>query len=240
MRLLLVSDLHANWPALAILPAADAVLCGGDLVDFGPDPAAAVDWCVRRRAIVVRGNHDFALSHGADCGVRGIMREASVQTRRAHALMLDVDQVDMLRRLPNIASVTLGGVSFALTHATPEDVYRYVDPHDAGRLLAELVPDAQVLLVGHTHIQAMFEQDGRTVVNPGSVGLASTGGYVQYALWEDGTITLHTEPYDVDATVARLEHLKLDAQAYEPLVAALRTGSKPRREKRDPAPVSHP
>jgi predicted phosphodiesterase len=231
MRILLVSDLHANAAALAVLPAADAVLCGGDLVDFGPDPIAAIDWCVARRATVVKGNHDFALSHGADCGVRGRMRAASVRTRRAHALMLDVARVDVLRKLPNVATVTFGGTVFALTHATPDDVYPYVDPHDAAGLLAQAVPLAQVLLLGHTHLQAAFEQDGRVVVNPGSVGLSTAGGAVQYAVWEDGQITLHTESYDADATIARLGDLDLDAEAYEPLVQAFRQGR--RREPSD-------
>jgi predicted phosphodiesterase len=150
--------------------------------------------------------------------------------------MLDVDRVDGLRRLPNVATVNLGGVVFALTHATPDDVYPYVDPHDSARLLAQAVPNAQVLLLGHTHLQAMFEQDGRIVVNPGSVGLSTAGGCVQYAVWEDGQTTLHTESYDVDATIARLGNLNLDAEAYEPLVQALRRGR--RREASDLVRVS--
>ena len=42
MRILVVSDIHANWPALAAIDEPhDVCLCLGDLVDYGPDPALA-------------------------------------------------------------------------------------------------------------------------------------------------------------------------------------------------------
>ena len=47
MRILVVSDIHANWPALAAIDEPhDLCLCLGDLVDYGPDPAP----CVRCRS----------------------------------------------------------------------------------------------------------------------------------------------------------------------------------------------
>ena len=39
MRILVLSDIHANWPALAAIDEPhDVCLCLGDLVDYGPDP----------------------------------------------------------------------------------------------------------------------------------------------------------------------------------------------------------
>ena len=42
MKLLIVSDIHANWVALQAILAAEPdcenVLCLGDLVDYGPQP----------------------------------------------------------------------------------------------------------------------------------------------------------------------------------------------------------
>ena len=47
MRILVVSDIHANWPALAAIDEPhDVCLCLGDLVDYGPDPAACVRWAM--------------------------------------------------------------------------------------------------------------------------------------------------------------------------------------------------
>ena len=42
MRILVVSDIHANWPALAAINQPfDVCLSLGDLVDYGPDPRPA-------------------------------------------------------------------------------------------------------------------------------------------------------------------------------------------------------
>jgi predicted phosphodiesterase len=65
MRVLVLSDIHANLTALeAVLDDAhgayDAVWCLGDTVGYGPEP----DECVKRvrslGAITVIGNHDWA------------------------------------------------------------------------------------------------------------------------------------------------------------------------------------
>ena len=47
MRILVVSDIHANWAALAAIDQPfDVCLCLGDLVDYGPDPAPCVRWAM--------------------------------------------------------------------------------------------------------------------------------------------------------------------------------------------------
>ena len=47
MKLLILSDIHGNWPALeSVLDAeADAyqILCLGDLVDYGPEPTGPIE-----------------------------------------------------------------------------------------------------------------------------------------------------------------------------------------------------
>ena len=51
MKLLIISDIHANWPALlAVLhaePDIREILCLGDLVDYGPQPLRCVEWSIR-------------------------------------------------------------------------------------------------------------------------------------------------------------------------------------------------
>ena len=50
MKLLIVSDIHGNWAALqSVLDGEadfDKILCLGDLVDYGPEPAACVTWAM--------------------------------------------------------------------------------------------------------------------------------------------------------------------------------------------------
>ena len=63
MRILLLADVHANWPALqAITEPHDLCLCLGDLVDYGLDPAPCVDWARHNALITMRGNHDHGVA----------------------------------------------------------------------------------------------------------------------------------------------------------------------------------
>ena len=62
MRILLISDVHANIQALeAVLKDAgkvDAVWCAGDLVDYGAFPHQVVQWFIHHDVQCVSGNHD--------------------------------------------------------------------------------------------------------------------------------------------------------------------------------------
>jgi len=63
MSYLIVSDIHGNLEALrAVLEDArglyDRILCLGDLVGYGADPNAIVEWVRENAVATVRGNHD--------------------------------------------------------------------------------------------------------------------------------------------------------------------------------------
>jgi putative phosphoesterase len=224
MRVLLVSDLHANPFALAALPAADVVLCAGDLVDYGPDPRAIIAWCRSAARAVVHGNHDRALAFGEDDGVGRTMRAASAQTRLVHRGLLDAAEIDYLRDLPRVATVDLGSVTFALAHATAGDPRRYADLAHAAASVREAVPAADVIVVGHTHVQGTVALNGAVAVNPGSLGMSSRGGFAHYALWEDGAITLCEVPYDAEAALTALDALALPSDVRATLHDAFRNG----------------
>jgi len=70
MRLLILSDIHGNWPALEAVLAAepehDVVAFCGDAVDYGPQPVECLRWLEDNADHIVRGNHDNALGYDAD------------------------------------------------------------------------------------------------------------------------------------------------------------------------------
>ena len=224
MRVLLVSDLHANPFALAALPAADVVLCAGDLVDYGPDPHAAIAWCRSRARAVGHGNHDRALALDEDYGVGQTMRAASAATRLVHRELLDAAEIDYLRDLPRLATVRVGGATFALAHATAGDPRQYADLASAAASVHDAVPAADVIVVGHTHVQGILQLDGAVAVNPGSAGMSTRGGFAHYAFWEDGAITLGEAPYDAEAALAALDALPLASDVRATLNDAFRNG----------------
>ena len=64
MRILLVADIHANWPALQAVAAEkfDVCLCLGDLVDYGLEPSPCIAWVREHCTYFVRGNHDHGVA----------------------------------------------------------------------------------------------------------------------------------------------------------------------------------
>ena len=73
MKVLIVSDIHANWTALRTILAAeqdyDKILCLGDLVDYGPQPFECVGWAAAKfqeGGWFLQGNHDWSVAYNAD------------------------------------------------------------------------------------------------------------------------------------------------------------------------------
>ena len=85
---LLLSDIHANLEALEAvldadraLPPPDAALVLGDLVGYGPDPAAVIHRIreLPGPLLIIRGNHDRVVA-GIDSGA-GFNEEARSAAR---------------------------------------------------------------------------------------------------------------------------------------------------------------
>jgi putative phosphoesterase len=221
MKLLILSDLHGNWPALeAVLraePSFDGVAFCGDVVDYGPFPRECLRWLADHADHLVRGNHDNALGFDVDCRCMGTFREYSVATRAWHRTLLDESERLFLRQMPAVRCFGWEGRSFRMAHATPQgDLFEYLAEDQWGERVKGL--DADVVLLGHTHVQGLRTFGAMTVVNPGSVGLArDRAGEACYAVYEGGQVRLERVPYDVGRTLAGLRKAPLP----EPVVEGL-------------------
>ncbi len=230
MRLLVISDLHANLAALErVVDTADAVVFLGDAVDYGPDPAAAVEWVRSRATHAVRGNHDEAVGNGGPTGAAPAwadLAEASASWTRA--ALSDADRA-FLGSLPLRAEFSFGGARFLALHGAPLDpLYTYLPPETPEAEWERQLDgvDADWLLYGHTHRPLLARFGRTTVLNPGSVGQPRTGApLASYAIWDDGDVFLAARAYDVARTVRELEHLPLERAGTDELVRILRTGA---------------
>jgi len=233
MRALVISDLHANWPALEAVLAAesfDRLLVVGDLVSYGPHAPEVVD-CVRQQAMLaVRGNHDEALAHWVDCRCAPSSKPLAEATRARHREQLTLEQIAFLGELPPTASTSLDGRTLFAVHASPHDhFYRYtLTPGVADQLLAEETDDvdAEYVLLGHTHLPMIRRVGERVVVNPGRVGQPRDGDpRASYAVIEDDQVTLKRAAYDIEQTVGDLRKLRLEEDVTNRLIAILRAGA---------------
>jgi putative phosphoesterase len=235
MRILLLSDIHANpWALRAVCAGAgpvDHVLCAGDTVNYGPDPNRAIAWLRTHQAISVLGNHDHAVAFRAD--PKGSSAKAPVALAMRDWTREQLEPADMawLVSLKRQILWEVGGVRFMIVHASPLDPLYDIrlKPTVSESLLAQLTHEvkADVLVVGHTHRPLLRQQHNLTIVNPGTVGGAPYDGdpRAAYAIWDDGQITLRRADYDRNAVFDALAQLPLDPKQIEILQKALFQGS---------------
>ena len=227
MKILVLADIHANWPALAAIDETfDACFFLGDLVDYASNPVPCVDWIQQHVTAAVRGNHDHAVAQRIVARGGTGFRRLAAATRPLQWKVLQPRHLKFLARLPVTLNLQLGGIRFALVHATPRDpMDEYLIDDPAGWQARLNGTDADIVLVGHTHIPFRLELDGVQVVNPGSVGQPRDGDpRCAYAVIEDGKVHLRRVEYDIDATLAHLRESGIDADALELAESALRTG----------------
>jgi putative phosphoesterase len=230
MRILLISDVHANRAALeAIAEPHDACLCVGDLVDYGLEPAPVIDWVHAHVQACVRGNHDHMVAQDVRTNGQTGFRYLSGVTRSESRRRLDAGRLRFLAELPVTRTLTLLKRKFLLVHATPRDPldeYASADVEFWRRRLEQV--DADIICVGHTHQPYIVEVDGKLVVNPGSVGLPRDGDpRASYAVIEDGEVTLKRIEYPVEETVRVVAESALPETAKEMLIQVYRTGALP-------------
>ncbi|HET9743619.1 MAG TPA: metallophosphoesterase family protein [Terriglobales bacterium] len=228
MRLLIVSDIHANLQALdacsGCFPAYDFVWNLGDVVGYGANPNEAVARSRQLGAVFVRGNHDKACSGISDLdGFNPVAALAAIWTQK----QLTPANLEWLRKLPQGPVRPDLELDLACVHGSPGDEDEYlINAQDAAAPLAH--PVAPVTFFGHTHLQGGFmrnatnvhgihpqyrtknqperielrlENDKTYMINPGSIGQPRDGDpRAAFALYDsdERLVTFYRVPYDID------------------------------------------
>jgi len=236
MKIIIFSDLHANWEALASLQKAesapDAILFTGDIVNFGPDPQRCLDWVRANATAAVRGNHDHGVAFGGELGVNPALLAEYRAMRDYTQSVLPAADRQWLGELPLNRSVELDGARFHLVHAMPGGpLDRRLSlvtarQEDLEAELAQLAPRPDVLLVGHTHMPGMRQVGDTVIVNPGSLGQPRNGvPDATYAVWRNGDLQIHHLHYHYRPTMRKLMDLPVDPDVVDRLQGILETGS---------------
>ena len=235
MKILIISDVHGNWPALqAVLEAesnATGILCLGDLVNFGPQPVECVAWAeeVLSPEGIIQGNHDYAVGFDEDPRCAPPYAPLAKGTQEFTSRLLTPKMKEFLATLVPSRSFNSGNGKCFACHASPKDpLYGFLPDSASAPLWETEIADAGLpdfLFLGHTHIPMKTRLMKTLIVNPGSVGLPQDGdARAAYAIWEDGNVTLRRVPYDVEETVRAYDGLGLPAHVLHQLTEMLRTG----------------
>ena len=228
MKAVIISDIHGNLEALNALPETfDELWVLGDLVNYGPDPAGVVDFIRCKASVVVRGNHDHAVGFDEDPHCSEPFREMAEAMKQYTLSVLNGSQKLFLRSLPLHAGREIDGARVSFCHALPSDPLFAYCPPDSERWENETREiSADILLVGHTHLQFIRKFGQQTVVNPGSLGQPKMGRPdACYAVWNDGRIELRTFEYPFEETIRKINALPIPARVKTNLAAVLRHGA---------------
>lgn len=231
MKIVILSDIHANLAALKALPEReyDQLWCIGDLVDYGPRPHETVEWVKRRAAIAVRGNHDHAVGFSVDPQCSPAFKKLASETLRYTQSVCTEDDLRYLRNLPIQREITVDSTGFYLVHATPTNPLFGYCPEESKRWENEVDwIDGDVLIVGHTHTPFLRRLGRTTILNPGSLGQPKTGRPLAcYAVWEDGKISGKEYEYPLADTARDIRTMPMSPEDQEALIAILETGGLP-------------
>ena len=133
MKLLILSDIHGNWAALESVlkaePDYDKILCLGDLVDYGPEPALCVDWAMQEsgKSLLIQGNHDWGVAWKSDPRSSPPFRLLTASTQVFSIEALSYEMLHFLRALKPIDSFEMFGQRCLACHAAPSDpLFRYL------------------------------------------------------------------------------------------------------------------
>lgn len=216
MRLGLISDIHANLPALDTaleeLGSVDRYACPGDIVGYGPHPNECIERVRALDAVTVAGNHELIVL--GELPEEGIHPWA-VQTLRWTRKELTAENRDWIAALPHTTAVEPG---ITMAHGSLDDPRTYVKTTALARDELERLDPGEILILGHTHRQMRVEADGRLLVNPGAVGQTRERQVRAAAAMLDTEareIAFVTVPYDTAATDAALAAAGLPARTYQ-------------------------
>ena len=188
MKILLISDIHANYPALLALEqrfgqnSFDAVINAGDSLVYGPFPHETLDWLRTRNAQSILGNTDkkvLRLLAGKT------MKKPTKHEKRIMytwtADQLNSCDIASLRSLPT--SLLLDTTPKAWTgaprpligvyHGSPADDDEFLFPDTPMDHLDELeqLTTAGIIIIGHSHTPFhRTTRRGTHFINHGSAG----------------------------------------------------------------------
>jgi predicted phosphodiesterase len=247
VRMAIISDIHGNCVALdAVLndlsvEGIDQVVCLGDAIQGGPQPAQTVQRLRQLGCAVVLGNADAFLLTGADEGSTAPVTEAQLRVRAWSLAQLSESDVALIKGFPPTVDIALdSGVHLFCFHGSPASFNELIFPETPEEELQPMLGAyrGRIMCGGHTHLQQIRRIGDYFFFNPGSVGLAynrdqpeesfGIDPWAEYALLQaDGkarvSLDLRRVPHSVDELLKAYE--SSGRPHYEQMIEQYRRGA---------------
>lgn len=224
MRLAVISDTHGNCFALDRVlddirqQGIEQIVCLGDAIQGGAQPAATVERLRELGCPIVMGNADAWLMTGQETSPNEQMSEQQREVRAWSLAQLSENDIAFVRQFqPTIEIPLEAGKKLLCFHGSPnsfDDIILPETPNDTVRQFMNGF-DATLLTGGHTHTQQLRRLGDSWYFNPGSVSLAYNWEFSDLATGQVGVdpwadyaivsteganwgITFRHVPFDVD------------------------------------------
>lgn len=229
MDILILSDIHANFPALEAVTQRfpmkdfDHIIHCGDALVFGPYPNETLQYLHENKVLSILGNTDNKVLMLLDG--KSFKKPRKKEKRSMYFWTKDnltKSSVSYLRSLPSTAVLQIPG-----DHSDPLDdlsstvgVY-HGSPFDPDEFLFDTTPDSrfvelaasvnhQIIAVGHSHTPFHKKIGSTHFLNPGSVGRMFDGcNYASCITMhidkDDLRVAHHRVPYNLDKLLEKLK-----------------------------------
>ncbi len=221
MRSAIVTDIHANIQAWqAVLKDIDKmgcsqILCLGDVIGYGPNPAEVMESAYARLNGCILGNHDAVIAGRLDKELFNDNAKTIIEwTER----QLSSDAVAYFSDMPLVMECD----DFLCAHAELASPGRFNYIYEASDAVASFEAVTQPLMfVGHTHLPCYFELDPQSdlrkkpgqdfIVTPGSRFLVNAGSVGDP---RDGRVAASYVIYDHDLRKVIFRQVPFDIQGF--------------------------
>jgi predicted phosphodiesterase len=236
MRIALIADIHGNAYALDVALAdiqaqgVDRVICLGDAIQGGAQPAETVQRLRDLGCPVVLGNADAWLLTGQATGNEGVTPVQEAVRQWSLAQLSPADQEFIAAFAPTITVPLNDRDTLLCFHGSPASFDDIILPVTSYTTLQQHFQGhtARWFTGGHTHLQQVRRIGDGWFFNPGSVGVAYSHEQQEADFrldpWAEYAILTAT------ATAISLEFRRVPFAA-EPLVAIARRSGRPDAER---------
>jgi len=205
-KIAVLADVHGNLHALeAVIQDAerrgtDVYLNAGDFIGYGPFPNEVVELLRAMNAISVIGNYDLE-----------VMKKGN-ENKSEKKLALRVARAELAKScktyllwLPRSIMLDMAGRKLLMVHGSPDSIDEHIYPDTPEKRLREFARtvDADVVIMGHSHLQFSRTVDGVSFINPGSVGRPDDGNpKTAYAVISSNPFSVELVRLDYDVKAA--------------------------------------
>ncbi|MEE4240291.1 MAG: metallophosphoesterase family protein [Desulfopila sp.] len=234
MNILLIADIHANFPALQAVEKHftpwdfDLVINCGDSIVYGPFPNETLAWLKARSVLSILGNTDkkvLKLLHGKQLAKPSDPLKRIMYTWTAEQLLpqwkecleiLPKKKTELLRVLPQSTAEQERLYKIGIYHGSPAKNHEFLFNATPDARFLQLAEESgmDIIVCGHSHDPFHKEFNGQHFINPGSLGRMFDGNpqlscATLHLDVEHVLVRHHRLNYDIEKTVAALQQASL-------------------------------